>query len=402
MGLIVENKWINGAIPALLIHICIGSVYCWSLFKHEIADAMNVECSSIEIAFSLAIFFLGMSAAFCGRFIEKNVKYASLVSTICFSSGLLLTTVAMHLHSVPLFLLSYGCLMGIGLGIGYLSPVKTLMLWFSENKGLATGIAISGFGLSKAILSPLIEYLNHEYNVYVTLWAISIGSMILMLLASFMIKKPREWHETTERFRLRNVWNIITNSEYIKIWFIFYLNITCGLALISFEKNIYLFNGITAVALMSSITAFFNTFGRFGYSSYSDFLKHKEHIYIIIFCTCILMCGFYVTEYIPIIYATILLLCVVNCGYGGGFSTLPILLHSKFGMKNLSTIHGLALSAWAFAGLSGNQLSNFIIYKLNLNYHYLVWVIGILYLIALIITLTIKKENHERGIKTLA
>lgn len=389
------NKWLSGAIPALLIHCCIGSVYCWSLIKNNIASEINVASSDIEFAFSLAIFFLGMSAAFCGRFIEKNVKYSSLISAICFTSGLLLTTVAMYLKSVPLLFLSYGCIMGIGLGIGYLSPVKTLMLWFSEHKGLATGIAISGFGLSKAILSPFIEWCNVHYSIYVTLWTISLVSMFCMLLASALIKKPEGWVETTDKFSLKDVWKTIINPDYIKIYLIFYLNITLGLSLISFEKDLCLTNGIVAVGIISSLTAFFNTLGRFGYSTCSDFLQHKQIIYIVIFASCFIVCSLYALGLSNMAIIAIILLCIINAGYGGGFSTLPTLLQSKFGMKNISTIHGLALSAWAWAGLSGNQLSNLIINKMGMNYAQLITILGTLYCVALIITLTIKNKTYE-------
>ena len=390
------NKWLSGAIPALLIHCCIGSVYCWSLIKNNIAIEMGVASSQIEFAFSLAIFFLGMSAAFCGRFIEKNVKYSSLISAICFTSGLLLTTVAMYLKSVPLLFLSYGCIMGIGLGIGYLSPVKTLMLWFSEHKGLATGIAISGFGLSKAILSPFIEWCNVNYSIYVTLWTISLVSMFCMLLASALIKKPEGWVETTDKFSLKDVWKTITNPDYIKIYLIFYLNITLGLSLISFEKDLCLTNGIVAVGIISSLTAFFNTLGRFGYSTCSDFLQRKQIIYIVIFASCFIVCSLYALGLSNMAIIAIILLCIINAGYGGGFSTLPTLLQSKFGMKNISTIHGLALSAWAWAGLSGNQLSNFIINKMGMNYTQLIIILGTLYCVALIITLTIKNKTYKQ------
>ena len=389
------NKWLSGAIPALLIHCCIGSVYCWSLIKNNIAIEMGVASSDIEFAFSLAIFFLGMSAAFCGRFIEKNVKYSSLISAICFTSGLFLTTVAMHLHSIPLLFFSYGCIMGIGLGIGYLSPVKTLMLWFSEHKGLATGIAISGFGLSKAILSPFIEWCNANYSIYVTLWAISLVSMFCMLLASALIKKPEGWVETTDKFSLKDVWKTITNPDYIKIYLIFYLNIALGLSLISFEKDLCLTNGIVAVGIISSLTAFFNTLGRFGYSTCSDFLQRKQIIYIVIFASCFIVCSLYASGLSNMAIIAIILLCIINAGYGGGFSTLPTLLQSKFGMKNISTIHGLALSAWAWAGLSGNQLSNLIINKMDMNYVQLITILGALYCVSLIITLTIKNKTYE-------
>lgn len=387
----LDNKWLRGAIPALLIHCCIGSVYCWSLLKEPIAMQMGIHSSEIEFAFSLAIFFLGMSAAFCGRFIEKNVKYSSLISCICFSGGLLLTTIAMHISSVVLLYLAYGCIMGIGLGIGYLSPVKTLMLWFSKHKGLATGIAISGFGLSKAILSPFIEWSNTNCSIYITIWVIALISMLSMLIASLLIKKPGWWIEeksgnNKETFTLYK--SLFKNLDYIKIWFIFYLNITCGLALITFEKGICGTYGITAIGIIAAMTAIFNTLGRFGYSTLSDYVKNKASIYSCIMYSsvvaCLLFCLLNNFAYIGIIVIT--MLCAINAGYGGGFSSLPPLLQSRFGMKNISTIHGLTLSAWAFAGLSGNQLSNLILNKLNLDYVWLVCILDVLYIVSLILS----------------
>jgi len=389
----LENKWFRAAIPALLIHSCIGSVYCWSLLKNEIAAEIGCDVSSIEFAFSLAIFFLGMSAAFGGRFVEKNVKYASITSLVFFVAGLLLTVLSIHNQSQLGVMISYGCLMGVGLGIGYLSPVKTLMLWFSEHKGLATGIAISGFGLSKVMFSPLITYCNDNFGVCNTLMLMSAIAVVCMSAAAILIKKPEGWIEPKDKFSLSDSWHIIKNPTYLKIWFIFYINITCGLALIAFEKSIAMSVGITAVGLIASLTAFFNTMGRFWYSTASDKLKRKEIIYIIIFASSVIATGLGMS----LMYAIpiVIMLCLINAGYGGGFSTLPTLLQSKFGMDKISTIHGFALSAWAWAGLSGNQLSNLLINKLELDYEYLFAVLCMLYMISLCITLRIGNANEQ-------
>lgn len=155
----MDNKWIRGAIPALLIYCSIGTVYCWSLLRDAIVTSLKCTNSEIELAFSLSIFFLGMSAAFLGNFVEKNVTQAAVFSTICFCLGMIGTSVSIRLGSTLGVLLCYECIMGIGLGIGYLTPIKTLMMWFKENKGLAISIAITGFGLAKVIGSPIIEYL---------------------------------------------------------------------------------------------------------------------------------------------------------------------------------------------------------------------------------------------------
>lgn len=389
----IDNKWMRAAIPALLIHACIGSVYCWSLLKGDIATEVGCSVKEIEFAFSLAIFFLGTSAAFGGRFVEKNVTAASVVSCLCFSTGLLLTVFSIYSKSVLGIMLSYGCLMGVGLGIGYLSPVKTLMLWFKEHKGLATGIAISGFGLSKVLFSPYIEWCTPKYGISTTLVSMSIISIFSMLTAAYLIQKPKEWVEPVVKWKLKDYYQVLKNGTYMKIWLVFYINITCGLALIAFEKNIAIAVGIGAIGLLSSLTAFFNTAGRFGYSTMSDYTENKQTIYKILLTSSVLvmLLGYIFGNSAIVI---VLMLCVINAGYGGGFSTLPTLLQSKFGMEKISTIHGLALSAWAWAGLSGNQLSNLIINQWGMSYEVLYVVLAVLYLIALLLTFAIPKNKE--------
>lgn len=390
---VLNNKWMRAAVPALLIHACIGSVYCWSLLKGDIAAAVGCPVSEIEFAFSLAIFFLGMSAAFGGRFVEKNVTAASVVSCLCFSTGLLLTVLSIYSRSVLGIMFSYGCLMGVGLGIGYLAPVKTLMLWFKEHKGLATGIAISGFGLSKVLFSPFIEWCSGRYGVETTLASMAVVSIFAMLTAAWLVRKPFGWVEPKVRWKAKDYLGVLRNATFMKIWFVFYINITCGLALIAFEKNIALGVGITAVGLLSSVTAFFNTAGRFGYSTVSDYTKDKQTIYKILLLSsvCVMAGGVLLGGSAVVV---VVLLCVINAGYGGGFSTLPTLLQSKFGMEKISTIHGLALSAWAWAGLSGNQLSNLIINRWGMPYEILYGALAALYFVALALTFSIPRNKE--------
>ena len=403
---LINNKFIHGALPALLLHVCIGTVYCWSLLKDAIANAMSVSVSSIEFAFSLAIFFLGMSAAFGGSIVERNVRKSGLISTGCFVIGLIGTIISIYLRSIPLLFIFYGCLMGIGLGLGYLTPVKTLMLWFEKNKGLATGIAISGFGLAKVLFSPLIVYLINKYDIYTCLYVMSGISVLSMSIASLLIKKPTWWLEVHKKSNIKesilNNIRTILNPTYIYIWIIFYINITCGLAIISFEKSIASINNITWIGTLAAITAIFNTIGRFGYSTASDYIKKydKSIIYsIITFSSFIiaLLCGmfgiFNIDNAISLLIPTLLLLFIINMGYGGGFSTLPIILQSKFGMKNISTIHGLCLSAWAWAGLSGNQLTNLVINYYNGTFCHVYIIIAILYLVAFMLTLALSKRE---------
>ena len=212
--MVLENKWIRGAIPALLIHCSIGTVYCWSQLKDEIALSINCATSDIEWAFSLAIFFLGMSAAFLGNLVEKNVTQAAAFSTVCFCLGMVGTSVSIGLGSVIGVLLSYGCLMGIGLGIGYLTPVKTLMMWFKENKGLATGIAITGFGLAKVIASPIIEYLLTVTTIENVFYYLGIGYTLLMCIGALLIKKPYGCEEMKgTSFNIKDSIKFILNKQ---------------------------------------------------------------------------------------------------------------------------------------------------------------------------------------------
>ena len=380
---IKTNKWIAGALPAILLHICIGSVYCWSLIKSPIASEIGCDVSTIEFAFSVAIFFLGMSAAFGGSIVEKNVKYSSLCAGLYFVGGLTGTILAMYLHSVPLLFVFYGCIMGIGLGLGYLSPIKTLMLWFYDHKGLATGIAISGFGLSKTILSPFIVWCTNTYNIYITLSCICIFSLVCMLTASFLIHKPQNWKEEKYKHKLQDFIKIIFNPTYILIWIMFYLNITAGLAIISFESNIASYYNILNIGLLAAMTALFNTVGRFGYASISDKFNNKSIIYLIIFISSLIVSILCSINIIFVSVFIIIGMLVINAGYGGGFSVLPVLLESKFGMKNISTIHGLCLSAWAFAGLTGNQITNFILNYYHGTYNDVFMTVACLYFISL-------------------
>lgn len=374
----MNNKWIRGAIPALLIHCSIGTVYCWSLLRNSICETMNIPHSSIEWAFSLAIFFLGMSAAFLGNLVEKNVTQAAGFSTACFCLGMIGTSVSISIGSSIGILLSYGCLMGIGLGIGYLTPVKTLMMWFKENKGLATGIAITGFGLAKVIASPIIEYLLTITTIENVFYWLGVGYTLLMCIGAILIKKPSGCEKMKGiPFNIKDSIKFILNKQYLAIWFVFFINITCGLALISQEKPILNEFGLGAyVAIIASLTAIFNSLGRFAYASLSDKLSDRGIIYSVIFVTSMLACFIGPVNTLGLIIA----LCICNAGYGGGFSTLPSLLSDKFGMNNVSIIHGFALSAWAWAGLVGNNLSNYILSNYSTSVLFII--LTVLYLIA--------------------
>ena len=375
------NKWVRAAIPALLLHCSIGTVYCWSLFSQSISEHIGFSKGAVEWAFSFAIFFLGMSAAFLGNFVEKDIHKSSLIATICFAAGMALTGYFIYyggehkgstLALVGIYV-SYGFIMGIGLGTGYLSPVKTLMLWFKDRKGLATGLAVAGFGAAKAIASPIMESLQKSVGIYKMFWILAGVYFVMMFVGHLLLAKPAGWHEPQGKGEKPSILAVLKTKpigNYIGIWLMFYINITCGLALISQEKMIVKCIGLAASAgIISTFSAIFNAGGRLGFSAWADTMKDRNTIYKLIFILSIAFTGLVmITQGIKngegntlLIIIVISLIMVVNAGYGGGFSNVPTLLSDHYGMGSISAIHGITLSAWAFAGLTGNQVASFIV-----------------------------------------
>ena len=383
MKMKIQNKWIRAAIPALLLHCSIGTVYCWSIFSQEIADYIGFSKSATEWAFSFAIFFLGMSAAFLGNVVEKDIHRSSLIAAICFAAGMAGTGFFIwyggahrgSLISLIGIYVCYGFIMGIGLGTGYLSPVKTLMLWFQDRKGLATGLAVAGFGAAKAIASPIMQAMLNslgEGGIYKMFLILACVYFVMMFVGHLLLAKPEGWHEPATQEKGARAIDVIKTKPvvFIGIWLMFYLNITCGLALISQEKMIIKCIGLAGMAgVLSSITAVFNAGGRLGFSAWADTMKDRNTVYKIIFILSIAATGLVIlTQGITdmghntfFMVLVLILLFVVNAGYGGGYSNVPTLLSDHYGMQNISAIHGITLSAWAIAGLTGNQVATFIV-----------------------------------------
>lgn len=426
------NKWIRAAVPALLLHCSIGTVYCWSMFSQEIADYIGLPKGDTEWAFSFAIFFLGMSAAFLGNVVEKNIHRSSLIAAVCFAVGMAGTGGfiyygGMHKGSIPALwgiYLCYGLIMGIGLGTGYLSPVKTLMLWFKDKKGLATGLAVAGFGAAKAIASPIMQWMLGslgEGGIYKMFLILAAVYFVMMFVGHLLLKKPDDWHEPQGGEEKKSILAVIKTrpiANYIGIWLMFYLNITCGLMLISQEKMIVKCLGLAAmVGVISTVSAIFNAGGRLGFSAAGDKLKDRNTIYKVIFVLSIIFSVLVIAtggisngaENTLLAFVVLALIMVVNAGYGGGFSNVPTLLSDHYGMSNISAIHGITLSAWAFAGLTGNQLANWIVNNFGetvyvdgnavnpQGYQMVIYVVAALYVVALLISMfMVRRIKNEK------
>ena len=376
----ISDEWKYGAIPALLIHGSIGTIYCWSLLRDYVEASIGSSCTW---AFSIAIFFLGISATLLGPFIEKNVKQASFISACCFGLGMILSGIACMIGSKLLLYIGYGVIMGIGVGIGYLSPIKTLMMWFKDNKGFASGLAIAGFGLAKVLGGPGFNYFLNHFGISEMFIFHGLLYFLIMLIAVIYLKKPEseEQISITLKTWLDELKNIISLPKIWRYWIIFYLNITAGLAVISNEALIFGNLGVSFrwLGWALSLAAIFNSLGRFCVAWWSDFISNRNKIFGIILLFELIACflGFGFSIFIPIS----ILLC--NMGYGAMFSIMPSSLHDKYGMRNVSKIHGVVLSAWAFAGLTGNQLAHFILNIPNTNHRTVILGAGVLYAIAL-------------------
>ncbi len=431
-----RNKWVSAAIPALLLHCSIGTVYCWSIFSQEIADHIGFSKGATEWAFSFAIFFLGMSAAFLGNIVEKDIHKSSLIATICFAAGMAGTgffiwyggnQFAANGKGSILALIGiyvcYGFIMGIGLGTGYLSPVKTLMLWFQDRKGLATGLAVAGFGAAKAIASPIMQAMLSglgEGGIYKMFIILAGIYFVMMFVGHLLLHKPEGWHEPQTKEKGQSTLAVIKSkpiSLYIGIWLMFYLNITCGLALISQEKMIIKCIGLAgSVGIISTVSAIFNAGGRLGFSAWADTFKDRNTIYKMIFILSIVFTGLVILTNgikngdgnILLIILVLGLIFVVNAGYGGGFSNVPTLLSDHYGMGSISAIHGITLSAWAFAGLTGNQMAAWIVNHFGeyitdahgnlvnpVGYQTVLYVTGILYVVSLLISIFLVRSKKE-------
>ena len=426
----IQNKWIRGAIPALLLHCSIGTVYCWSIFSQEIADYIGFSKGATEWAFSFAIFFLGMSAAFLGNLVEKNIHKSSLIATLCFSCGMAGTGFFIQWGGAhrgnPLALVGiyicYGFIMGCGLGTGYLSPVKTLMLWFKDRKGLATGLAVAGFGAAKAIASPIMQALlgdNKNGEIFKMFYILACVYFVMMFIGHLILAKPADWVEPQTKSKDEGIIATLKREpiiSYVAIWLMFYINITCGLALISQEKMIVKCLGLaSAVGIISTISAVFNAGGRLGFSAWADSMKDRNSVYKLIF---ILSIAFTAIVYfakgiengagnIILTVFVLALIFIVNAGYGGGFSNIPTLLSDHYGMGSISAIHGITLSAWAFAGLTGNQMANAIVQRtgefvelhgIKVNptgYQHVLIVTGCLYIVALCLSVFLVKPTKK-------
>ncbi len=371
---------------ALAIHLCIGQVYALSVFKTPLVERFDTSETAIAIVFSIAIVMLGLSAAFGGKWMERNgPRKAMFLSAVCFSSGLLIGSLGVASEQLWLLYLGYGVIGGIGLGIGYISPVSTLIKWFPDRPGLATGMAIMGFGGGAFIASALSSRLLAGYSnlpadavptdaivpAFVTL---GLGYLVFMMFGVFTVRVPPQgWRPDgwtpkenagNKMMTTANVSadNAIKTRQFWCLWIVLFCNVTAGIGILEqaspmvedfFPDEVTPATAAGFVGLLS----LFNMGGRFIWSSTSDYIGRKPTymIYLGVGATLFFFLATAGNTAVPVF---VLLACVIISFYGGGFATVPAYLKDMFGTFQVGAIHGRLLTAWSAAGVAGPLIVN--------------------------------------------
>lgn len=396
------------AAAGVVLHLMIGGVYAWSVFTKPISAYTGWKETSVSFAFSLAIFFLGMSAAFMGRLVEKfGPTVTGTISSICYGSGIALTGLAVQSHQLWLLYVAYGVIGGLGLGSGYVTPVSTIVRWFPDKRGLATGLAIMGFGFAAMLTGPVAQNLMAAVGIVNTFYILGVFYFVVMIIAAQFIKKPRP-HELPQAIAQKAQRVSLTNQEltanqalktrtFAFLWFMFFINITTGIGLVSAASPMaqdMTTMTASAAAVMVGIIGLFNGFGRLAWATLSDFIG-RPITYSLIFILDIVMLFILLFFKTPFIFA--LALCLLMSCYGAGFSVIPAYLGDVFGTKELGAIHGYILTAWAAAGMVGPILLSYTHQVLH-NYYVTLIVFVIIDALAMLVSVWIQRDfvtRHE-------
>ena len=375
-----SDRWVKGFLPMIFMSFSTGMVYCWTLFREDIEAWGTVYRPGegyisiftpqiLTLCFMLALFCLGMTAAFGGSIVERSVKRAALYTFIFFTLGWIVTGIGIYVRSPILTVVGFGPIQGIGLGLGYLAPIKTLMMWFDDKKGFAAGVAIAAFGLAGLIGNPLLGILLSidRLTVYQAFFILTALFGVLCFSAYILIDRP-PLKEIDAAARTLSAKEVILSKKFIFLWVVLFINISAGLALMSHEQQIYIMTGLDAVDNRALIVLFCtltagggNLIGRLITASSQDKTNKKHLPYYVMALASIAMCAISFAilphHYIPM-FITIF---VVQFFFGCGFACLPGILDQQYGMKQLATIQGYMLTAWAFAALAGPQIASSIL-----------------------------------------
>ncbi len=376
---------------ALCIHLCIGQAYAFSVFNLPMSKLIGIAKSApddwkltdLGWIFSIAIFFLGASAAVFGRWVEEGgPRRAMFAAALCFGGGFLVSALGVWLHQLWIVYLGYGVLGGVGLGLGYISPVSTLIKWFPDRPGMATGMAIMGFGGAAMIAAPLSVWLLSVFStpthvgVAETFVVLGLVYTFFMLVGAAIVPVPPPgWKPTNfvlptqpKKLVTRHhvyVYQALKTPQFWLIWIVLCMNVTAGIGVLGQASAMSqeMFPGrVTAAAAggFVGLLSIFNMGGRFFWASTSDHIGRKN-TYFIFFAL-----GFVLYALVPYFGNSgnlpLFIVCflIILSMYGGGFATVPAYLKDMFGTRYVGAIHGLLITAWSVAGVLGPVLVNYI------------------------------------------
>lgn len=376
---------------ALAVHLSIGQAYAFSTFNLPLTKLIGLTASApgdwnlkeVGWVFSIAIAFLGLSAALFGRWVERvGPRKSMFTAAMCFSGGFILAAVGIHLHQLWLVYLGYGALGGCGLGIGYISPVSTLIQWFPDRPGMATGMAIMGFGGGALIAAPLSVILMNHFKTAVsngvleTFVTMGVIYFMFMMIGVYAIRvppadwKPTGWTVPAKPEQLVTAANVAVDMawrtpQFWLLWVVLCMNVTAGIGVLGQASPMIqeIFSGrVTpaAAAGFVGLISLFNMAGRFFWASTSDYIG-RRNTYMVFFVLGILLYSAVPTlGHIGSIPLFVAAFCVILSMYGGGFATIPAYLRDMFGTYQVGAIHGRLLTAWSVAGVLGPMLVNYV------------------------------------------
>jgi MFS family permease len=393
--IIAPPGWSRWLVPpaALSIHLAIGQAYAWSVFKNPLAATMlegNPAAGTLTaLPFTLGIVMLGVSAAVFGTAVDRNgPRWAMFISMVCFSTGFLVSALGVSLGQYWLVILGYGVIGGIGLGIGYISPVSTLIKWFPDRPGMATGLAIMGFGGGALIASPWSASMLSAFGatgddaqasgvalaflVHGLVYAVfmSVGWLLVRVPADDW--RPEGWHpdsaKTGSLITAANVSanNAIRTPQFWLLWVVLCFNVTAGIGILERASPIfqdYFPDAGTELAAAAAgfvaILSLSNMAGRIVWSSTSDIIGRKNIYRVYLGVGALLYLLITVmgnSNQALFLLASMLILSF----YGAGFATVPAYLRDLFGTYQVGAIHGRLLTAWSTAGVLGPVIVNAI------------------------------------------
>jgi MFS family permease len=364
------NRWLI-PVAAVAVHICIGSVYAWSTFNRPIKALFPNDPSWFSppyTTFSTALVLLGLTAAFGGTWVERRgPRAAATAAAILFGTGLILGGIGLALRQSWLVFLGMGVVGGMGAGLGYIAPVSTLVKWFPDRRGMATGMAIMGFGAGAFLAGYLNVYFMNQLGVAKTVIALGVAYFIIMMVGASIIRrppagwKPQGWTAPvnvdkmiTDRNLSRNA--AIQTVQFYLLWGILFINVTAGIGILAqaspMMQDLFQRTALEAAAVVSLISLF-NAGGRFFWASCSDYIG-RRNTYLVFFVVQVALFltipGFAARGQWVLFEAA---LFVVFTMYGGGFATIPAFLADMFGAENVGAIHGVILTAWSAAAIVG-------------------------------------------------